>query len=152
MRESTTEVTTMLKDMCTRISAIKANGGDCGLALYNELISVDYPFTENDLWYITDCIGRSEEVFTAIICSKIVSSKSMFYMLTIAHFNVNLCWLAFHYYDDEKLYARVMGTMEEKGLFRHKELLEMLNNSPSRGEYGDIAPVTNSQTFVHYHA
>jgi len=150
--ELTANVGPAIKEICKSVAAQRTTDKKgYGLHLYNQLITADYSITENDLWYITDCLGRNEQVFTAIICSKIVSSKSMFYMLSIAHFNVNLCHLAFHYYDDsEELFARVIKALEERGLFHRKELLVILNSSPSHGK--SITPITNPQKFVHYHA
>lgn len=133
MKEST-EVTTMLRRMCASVSASTANGGDCSRELYNQLISVDYPFTENDLWFIADSLGYTEDVFGAIICSKLVSSQSLFRMLEFASLNVNLCWLALHYYDSTLLRKKVTQAVQKKGLFHYKALISLINRSPFDNE------------------
>ena len=151
MKESI-EVTTMLKNMCTRISAIKANGGDCGLALYNELISVDYLFTENDMWFVADSLGYTEEVFGAIICSKIVTSKSIFRMLQFAGLNPNLCWLTLCYYKSQDLHKQIMQAVEKTGLLKFKRFLTLINPQSPLDRVLDIHPVDYQSQAPCYHA
>lgn len=150
MKEST-DVPAAVKNLCTRISAIKSIGGDYGLALYNELVSVDYLFTEDNLWFVADSIGYTENLFNAIICSKLVSSDSMFRMLQFVDFNLHLCWLAFYYDNSIILRTKVARAMQKKGLPQYKAFLKFTNNSPF-DDLLEIHPVSYQPQAPCYHA
>ena len=120
----------LLKGICSRISTIKTNGENCGLALYNELNSVDYLFTESDLWLVADSLGYTEDIFSAIICTKLISSQTMLYLLKFVSFNVNLCWLALHCDNSDLLRRKVIEAVQRRGIFHYRALLNLLNRSP----------------------
>ena len=119
---------TLLHKICKSVLQIKNNGGDYGLELYNQLISTDYSFADSELWSIVDTVGKTEQVFNAIICSKVATTQSMFHLLRLTNFNGRLCWLVFHYYPDQRLHMRVIRALKERHLPHYRSLLQLANS------------------------
>ena len=119
---------TILHKICKAVLFIKNENGEHGLELYNQLISTDYTFTDDELWSIVDTVGKTEQVFNAIICSKVASSSSMFHLLRLTNFNGRLCWLVFHYYPDQRLHMRIIRAMKERNLPHYEGLLQLSNS------------------------
>ena len=144
----------LLQKICANVTAFKLiNEKDCGLALYNELISANFHLTESDAWQIIDALGCVEEILTAIICAKIISAQLMFNMLRVTSFNIDLCLLALDYNDDAKLHTKVTRAIETKGLIHFKAFLSLKNGirKPPFDNVLEIHPVSyQTQTPCYY--
>ncbi len=151
----TAEKSQQIQKICADVTTFKSvNEKDCGLALYNELISANFHLTEDDAWKIVDELGCIEETLTAIICAKIISTKSMFTMLRVTSFNINLCLLALDYDSNAELYTKVMRAIERKGLIHFKAFLSLKNGvrKPPFDSMSKIHPIVYQSQAHCYHA
>ncbi len=143
-----TEVPKTIQHICSYILTIKANGGNYDVELYNQLVNTDYPFTENEIWFIADSLGYNENVFSAIICSKIISPQSIFYMLKFTKFNINLCFLVVNYYNNINITKKIIEAIKEKRPPNYRTFL----NSVKQQIFFEQINKKNNKSESYYHA
>ncbi len=126
---NTTEST--VQQISTRVNFIKSEGEDYAGELYNLLLHTPYTLTAQDVCNIADDIGHEKgtcydfRVINAIICSGILTHQDVYHILMYVHFDTQLCWLAFQYYEDSSLHMKVLKAREMRFILNgQNELLK----------------------------
>ncbi|XLQ20675.1 MAG: hypothetical protein ACKUBY_02765 [Candidatus Moraniibacteriota bacterium] len=94
-------------DICGKVCVLMTSGKDYEEYLCKELQKNS--FTESTTWDIVGTINRDDmHIIKAVIKSKTVSAKAVFFMLKLANFPLEGCICAFNHYHDEILKNRLM--------------------------------------------